>query len=132
VLTSLLEQWAGLTIFVEHPKVPMDNNPAENSIRTPVNGRTRYYGSGSIWSAELAAMLFSILQTLVLWGINPRHWLTCSLEACAENGAQPPEAIESFLPWSMDEERRATLGRPAYAQTARAPPAEPVNTRLSG
>jgi transposase len=132
VLTSLLEQWAGLTIFVEHPKVPMDNNPAENSIRTPVNGRTRYYGSGSIWSAELAAMLFSILQTLVLWGINPRHWLTCSLEACAENGAQPPEAIESFLPWSMDEERRATLGRPAYAQTARAPPAEPVGTRLSG
>jgi hypothetical protein len=26
-----------------------------------------------------AATLFSILQTLVLWGINPRHWLTCYL-----------------------------------------------------
>jgi hypothetical protein len=21
-------------------------------------------------------MLFAILQTLLLWGINPRHWLT--------------------------------------------------------
>jgi transposase len=28
VLTSLLEHWAGLTIFVEHPEVPMDNNAA--------------------------------------------------------------------------------------------------------
>jgi transposase len=132
VLTSLLEHWAGLTIFVEHPKVPMDNNSAENSIRTPVNGRKSYYGSGSIWSAELAATLFSILQTLVLWGINPRHWLTCYLDACAENGAQPPEDIEPFLPWSMDEERRATLGRPAYAQTPRAPPEEPVGTLFPG
>ena len=132
VLTSLLEHWTGLTIFVEHPEVPMDNNVAENSIRTPVNGRKSYYGSGSIWSAELAAMLFSILQTLVLWGINPRHWLTCYLDACAENGAQPPEEIEPFLPWLMDEERRATLGRPACTQTPRAPPGEPVGTLLPG
>jgi transposase len=97
-----------------------------------VNGRKSYYGSGSIWSAELAAMLFSILQTLVLWGINPRHWLTCYLDACVDNGARPPVAIEPFLPWSMDEERRATLARPACAQTPRAPPEEPVGTLLPG
>jgi transposase len=107
--TSLLEHWAGLRVFVEHPEVPMDNNRAESSIRTPVNGRKSYYGSGSIWSAELAAMLFSILQTLLLWGINPRHWLACYLHACAENGAQAPRDIEPFLPWSMDEARRSTL-----------------------
>jgi transposase len=122
VLTSLLEHWPGLTVFVEHPEVPMDNNRAENTIRTPVNGRKNYYGSGSLWSADLAAMLFSILQTLVLWGINPRHWLTCYLSACADKGGRAPEEIAPFLPWSMDDTRRAALSRPS---SCRAPP-EPV------
>ncbi len=122
VLASLLEHWSGLTVFVENPEVPMDNNRAENTIRTPVNGRKNYYGSGSIWSAQLAAMLFAILQTLVLWGINPRHWLTRYHTACAENGASAPQDIAPFLPWSMDETRRAALSRPYSSQ---APPASP-------
>ena len=126
VLASLLEHWSGLTVFVEHPEVPMDNNAAENTIRMPVTGRRNYYGSGSIWSAQLAAMLFAILQTLVLWGINPRHWLTLYLTACAENGGSAPRDIDPFLPWSMDETRRAALGRPHPSRLPPAAPAEPA------
>ena len=126
VLASLLEHWSGLTLFVEHPEAPMDNNLGENSIRTPVNGRKNYYGSGSICSAQFAAMLFAILQTLVLWGINPRHWVRCYLSACAENGASAPQDIAAFLPWSMDEARRAALSRPAPCRApAPAPPELP-------
>ena len=124
VLASLLEHWSGLTVFVEHPEVPMDNNRAENTIRTPVTGRRNYYGSGSIWSAQLAAMLFAILQTLVLWGINPRHWLTLYLTACAENGGRAPQTIDPFLPWSMEEARRAALSRPAPSRVPAAAPTE--------
>ena len=125
VLASLLEHWSGLTLFVAYPEVPMDNNLGENSIRTPVNGRKNYYGSGSICSAQLAAMLFAILQTLVLWGINPRHWLTRYLTACAQNGASAPQDIAPFLPWAMDERRQAELSRP-YPSRAPAPaPSEP-------
>ena len=40
VLQSLLEHWSGLTVFVENPEVPMDNNRAENTIRTPVMKRS--------------------------------------------------------------------------------------------
>lgn len=126
VLTSLLEHWPGLTVFVEHPEVPMDNNRAENTIRTPVNGRKNYYGSGSIWSADLAAMLFSILQTLVLWGINPRHWLTCYLNACADNGGRAPQDSAPFLPWSMDDTRRAALSGPLACRAPPDAPPEPV------
>jgi transposase len=126
VLASLLEHWSGLTVFVEHPEVPMDNNRAENTIRTPVNGRKNYYGSGSIWSAQLAAMLFAILQTLVLWGINPRHWLTRYLSVCADNGARAPQDIDPFLPWAMDETRRAALARPSPFRAPPAAPAEPT------
>jgi len=75
VLNSLKNHWSGLTVFVDHPQTPMDNNKGERSIRNPTTGRKNYYGSGAIWSADLAAMLFSVLQTLILWDINPRHWL---------------------------------------------------------
>ncbi|MCP3883611.1 MAG: IS66 family transposase [Sulfitobacter sp.] len=125
VLASLLEHWPGLTRFVEHPEVPMDNNRGENSIRNPVTGRKNYYGSGSLWSAELAATLFSILQTLALWGINSRHWLTDYLTACAQNGGSAPQDIDRFLPWSMDAARRAALGRP---HPSRAPPTAPAES----
>ena len=76
VLESLGHHWTGLTVFVEHPEVPMDNNTAERSERGPVVGRKNYYGSGAEWSGRLAAMTFTLFQTLRLWGLNPRLWLT--------------------------------------------------------
>ena len=112
VSQSLLNHWQGLILFMANPQVPLDNNLAENTIRGPVNGRKNYYGSGSIWSAELAAMMFSILQTLALWGINTRHWLSAYLNACANNGGKAPQQIDAFLPWEMNEARRAELSAP--------------------
>jgi transposase len=101
-----------LTVFLEHPQTPMDNNKGENSLRNPATGRKNYYGSGAVWSANLAAMLFSILQTVILWGLNPRHWLQVYLTACVENGGFAPTDLTPFLPWTMDEARRHALKQP--------------------
>ena len=128
IYQSLLDHWDGLNVFAENPAVPMDNNLGENAIRGPVVGRKNYYGSGSVWSAELAATLFSILQTLNLWGVNPRHWLMVYLTACAENGGRAPLEIDSFIPWTMSEARRAELICPYPSQ---APPAEPPQIHLN-
>ena len=107
VLESLGNHWTGLTVFVEHPEVPMDNNTAERAERGPVVGRKNYYGSGAVWAGQLAAMLFSLLQTLCLWELNPRAWLRAYLTACAEAGGEVPPEIDRFLPWNMsDEDRR--------------------------
>ena len=106
VLESLRHHWPGLTVFVEHPEVPMDNNTAERSERGPVVGRKNYYGSGAVWSGRLAAMLFSLFQTLALWGINPRVWLTAYLTACAESGGRAPAKPEALLPWNLTEDQR--------------------------
>lgn len=120
IYKSLLNHWSGLELFVNNPAVPMDNNLGENAIRGPVVGRKNYYGSGSIWSAELTAVLFSILQTLViLWGINPRHWMMDYLNACAQNDGKAPQDVTPFIPWLMDEERLEELKRPYSPQ---APP----------
>ena len=112
VLISLQNHWQGLIIFLTHPEVPMDNNSAERAIRNPVIGRKNYYGSGSIWSAELAAMMFSQLQTIELWKLNPRYWLQAYLTACAELGGIAPADLTPFLPWCMNEDRRQQLAKP--------------------
>lgn len=109
VLSSLNHHWPGLVLFAKHPQVPMDNNQAERSLRNPVTGRKRFYGSGRVWSAELAALMFSVLQTVRLWGLNPRHWLMAYLAACADNGGQAPADLSDYLPWAMSESRRAAL-----------------------
>ncbi len=106
VLESLGNHWTGLTVFVAHPEVPMDNNTAERSERGPVVGRKNYYGSGAVWAGQLAAMLFSILQTLCLWRLNPRSWLTAYLTASAESGGTAPADVAVFLPWNLSEAQR--------------------------
>jgi transposase len=109
VLTSLQEHWSGLTLFVDDPRIPMDNNRSERILRGPALGRKNYYGSGSLWSGRLAAALFSILATLKLWKINPRLWLHWYLQSCAEAGGEAPKDIEEYLPWNLSEEMRAKL-----------------------
>jgi len=112
VLSSLQNHWDGLTVFVTHPEVAMDNNTAERILRNPVVGRKNYYGSGSVWSAHLAASILSVIQTILLWGLNPHHWLHAFLQACAERGGQSPTDLSSFLPWQMTPERREELAQP--------------------
>jgi transposase len=108
-LESLQTHWPGLTVFVDDPKIPMDNNASERTVRGPAMGRKNYYGSGSLWSVSLAAAMFSILATLKRWNINPHRWLRWYLESCAAAGGRPPADIESFLPWNLSDERRSQL-----------------------
>jgi transposase len=106
VLSSLQEHWPGLTLFVEHPEVPMDNNAVERTLREPVVGRKNYAGSRALWSGQLLVQLLSLLATLKLWHLNPRPWLTAYLEACAAAGGRPPEDITPWLPWNLSEQQR--------------------------
>ena len=105
-------------MFVEHPEVPLDNNTAERAERGPVVGRKNYYGSGAVWAGQLAAVMFSVVQTLQLWKLNARQWLTGYLTACAENGGQAVPQLRRWLPWSMTEAERAEL---KLAETAATP-----------
>ena len=113
-LTSLATHWTGLTVFVDHPYVPMDNNAAERALREAVLGRKCYYGSRSEWSGKLTSHLFTIYATLEQNGVNPHTWMGEYLNTCAKNDGLPPpdKVLERFLPWN-------------YKQAASAPPATP-------
>ncbi len=100
VFSMIAKHWDGLALFVELPSVPMDNNLSEQALRNAVCGRKAYYGSGALWSGELAAQLFTIFSTLELNGINPRTWILEYLQAVADNNGQAPTNAAAFLPWN--------------------------------
>ncbi len=113
-LKSLKEHWPGLTVFVDHPEVPMDNNRAERLERTPVIARNNFNGSFAVWAGNFAATMFGIFKTLEIWKINPRAWLNAYLDACAANRGQAPEDIQHFLPWNMSAEQLKTFSHKGY------------------
>lgn len=112
LLISLDKHWDGLTVFAKYPEVPMDNNTAERGLRPPVIGRKSYYGSGAVWSFELAALMFTILTTMKLWGVNIHTWLLAYLHECAIHGGCAPDHPEKFLPWNMNEKQKSLFSAP--------------------
>lgn len=119
VLATVEHEWEGLARHQELPQLPLDNNTAERALRNPVVGRKNYYGSGSVWAAELASRVWTIAATADRAGYNPLTYLTGYLEACAAAGGKPPEdgALARFLPWAADPADpapwRGTPGGPA-------------------
>ena len=106
VLESLDRHWQGLNTFVQHSEVPMDNNTAERGLRGGVVGRKNYYGSGSIESAEFTAIMFIIIQTLLIWGVNPQAWFSGFFDFMGSGWNQ---TFDHWLPWNMSHARREEL-----------------------
>jgi transposase len=71
-----LANWARLTRFVQDARVPLDNNATERGLRGPVVGRKNHYGSKSRRGTEAAAVLYTLIETAKVAGIDPARYLT--------------------------------------------------------
>ena len=111
-LRSLLNHRDGLSVFVDRAQVPMDNNLAERVLRGPVIGRRLSLGSDSETGARFTAVMYSVIATLSLNGIDVLRWLQAWLAACTDNGGRPPHDLSPWLPWSMSEDRKRTFMTP--------------------
>jgi transposase len=89
--------WDRLTRFVDDARVPLDNNATERAIRGPVVGRKNHYGSKSRRGTQVAATVYSILETAKLHDIDPAAYLTAAVLA-ADRG-------ELLLPWQFTAQR---------------------------
>lgn len=74
-LNYFIENYDGLTLFLEHSDVAIDNNLQERLLRSHVVGRKTWYGTHSERGAETAAIIFSIIETCKLNLVNPREYL---------------------------------------------------------
>jgi transposase len=67
--------WPGLTLFLDDPAVPLDNNGTERALRGVVVGRKNHYGSRSGRGTRVAALFYSLIETAKLCGVEPRDYL---------------------------------------------------------
>ena len=68
----MLNLWGGLTIFLDDPRVPLDNNAAERALRSVVVGRKNHCGSRSKRGTQVAALFYTLLETAKLSKVDPR------------------------------------------------------------
>jgi hypothetical protein len=73
-LNYLLENFEGFTLCLDDIEIPLDNNQQERLLRSHVIGRKTWYGTHSEQGAETAAILFTIVETCKLNGVNPREY----------------------------------------------------------
>lgn len=70
-----LARWDKLMIYAGDGRLEIDNNLVENSIRPIAIGRKNYLIAGSHDAARRAAMIYSLLGTCKLKGVEPFAWL---------------------------------------------------------
>lgn len=73
------ENYSQLTFFLTEPDVPIDNNQEERELRNPVIGRKTWYGTHSERGAETAAVLFTLVSSCKLRGVNPREYFRAAV-----------------------------------------------------
>jgi transposase len=73
-LKYYLGNYEGLTLFLDEPEVPIDNNSQEGLLRNHVVGRKTWYGTHSERGALTAAILFTLVETCKLNHVNPREY----------------------------------------------------------
>jgi transposase len=95
-LSYFLENYDELTLFLSNLDLPIDNNSQERLMRNPVVGRKTWYGTHSKRGAETAAILFSLVESCKLVGVNPREYFK-KLVADLHLGRAP------YIPWEFKQ-----------------------------
>jgi transposase len=109
-----LNHWQALKRFLEDGELRLDNNLCELQIRSLAVGRKNYLFAGSDEGAERAAILYSLLRTCALHGVNTYTYLTDVLQKLAEGW--PRERMADLLPDAWAAQQAASL--PAQNQAA--------------
>lgn len=86
-ITYLLGLWAGLTRFLDDPRIPLDNNRTERGLRGVVLGRKNHYGSRSRRGTEVAALFYSLIESAKLCGVDPKRYLLRATRAALADRA---------------------------------------------
>jgi len=90
-----LRRWAALSRYATDGRLPIDNNPVENTIRPIAIGKKNWLFVGSERAGKRTAAIQSLLATAKLNGLDPAAWLRDTLEKLP---AWPNSRIDELLP----------------------------------
>jgi transposase len=101
-----LTLWPALTRYCDYGRLEIDNNAAERSLRAVTLGRKNYLFAGSDAGGERAAILYSLIGSAKLNGLDPESYLRDVLTRIADH---PIRRIEELLPWNLAPNRSCAL-----------------------
>jgi transposase len=95
--------WVALTRYCDDGGLEIDNNIAERALRAVALGRKNYLFAGSDAGGERAAIIYSLIGSAKLNGLDPEAYLREVLTRIADH---PITRIEELLPWNIAASRR--------------------------
>jgi hypothetical protein len=101
-----LTLWPALTRYCDNGRLEIDNNAAERSLRAVTLGRKNYLFAGSDAGGERAAILYSLIGSAKLNGLDPESYLRDVLTRIADH---PIRRIEELLPWNLSPNRSCAI-----------------------
>jgi len=90
-----LNNWKALTRYTEAPFLAIDNNHSERQIKQLVIGRKNWLFAGSEGGAENAAILYSLVVSCKLAGVDPFAYLR---DLLMRIHTHPAECIAELIP----------------------------------
>ena len=93
-----LNQWPALTYYADDGWAEADNNIAENALRMVSLGRKNFLFFGSDHGGERGALLYSLIGTCKLNGVEPERYLRHVLNVIAD---WPVNQVSELLPWRV-------------------------------
>ncbi|ARF48390.1 IS66 family transposase [Pantoea stewartii] len=95
----LLKQWDALNLYCSNGWAEIDNNIAENALRGVALGRKNWLFAGSDTGGERAAILYSLIVTCRLNGVDPETWLRYVIGHIQD---WPVNRVRDLLPWKVE------------------------------
>lgn len=80
-MNYFLKNYNQFVYFIGVAEIPIDNNPQERQMRSPVIGRKTWLGNHSLKGARTTAILFSIVESCKLAKVNPREYFKKLVES---------------------------------------------------
>jgi transposase len=93
-----LSNWTALTRFVDDGGIEAHNNAAERALRGVALGRKNYLHLGSDVGGNSASVIYTLVGSAKLNGIDPQRYLTYVLQRIAQH---PSNRIDELLPWAV-------------------------------
>lgn len=94
-----LNQWDALCYYCDNGLAEPDNNAAERALRAVCLGKKNYIFFGSDHGGERGALLYGLIGTCRLNGIDPEAYLRHILSVLPE---WPSNKVAELLPWNVD------------------------------
>jgi transposase len=96
-INYILKRPAAFKLFLEDGRVCLSNNAAERGLRGVALGRRAWLFCGSDRGGQRAAMMYSLIVTAKMNGVDPQAWLADVLSRIA---AHPVHRLDELLPWN--------------------------------